>query len=104
MVLGFRHLRDDERGMSLVFVAVGFMAFLSATTLAIDVGMFMTARSQAQTAADAGALAGATALVFDDFDDRSAGGPAVQSAINTALFNTVMASSVSVGPADVLFP
>ena len=66
--------------------------------------MFMTARSQAQTAADAGALAGATALVFDDFDDRSAGGPAVQSAINTALFNGVMFSSVAVGPADVLFP
>ena len=99
-----QHLRRDERGMSFVFVGVGFLAFVAATTLAIDVGMFMTARSQAQTAADAGALAGATALVFDDFDDRSAGGPAVQSAINTALFNGVMFSSVAVAPADVLFP
>ena len=99
-----QHLRRDERGMSFVFVGVGFLAFVAATTLAIDVGMFMTARSQAQTAADAGALAGATALVFDDFEDRSAGGPAVQSAINTALFNGVMFSSVSVAPADVLFP
>jgi Putative Flp pilus-assembly TadE/G-like len=99
-----QHLRRDERGMSFVFVGVGFLAFVAATTLAIDVGMFMTARSQAQTAADAGALAGATALVFDDFDDRSAGGPAVQSAINTALINDVMSSSVSVGPADVFFP
>ena len=99
-----QHLRRDERGMSFVFVGVGFLAFVAATTLAIDVGMFMTARSQAQTAADAGALAGATALVFDDFEDRSAGGPAVQSAINTAMFNGVMFSSVSVAPADVLFP
>ena len=90
--------------MSFVFVGVGFLAFVAATTLAIDVGMFMTARSQAQTAADAGALAGATALVFDDYDDRSAGGPAVQSAVNTALFNEVISSSVAVGPADVLFP
>src|SRR5688572_13271665 len=99
-----QHLRRDERGMSFVFVGIGFMAFVAATTLAIDVGMFMTARSQAQTAADAGALAGATALVFDDFDDRSAGGPAVQSAISTALYNDVMHSSVAVAPADVLFP
>ncbi len=34
----------DERGMSFVFVGMGFMAFLAATTLAIDVGMFMTAQ------------------------------------------------------------
>ena len=57
-----RRFVDDERGMSLVFVGVGFMALLAATTLAIDVGMFMTARSQAQNAADAGAHAGAVAL------------------------------------------
>ena len=52
-------LHRDERGMSMVFVGVGFMAFLAATTLAIDVGMFMTARAQAQTSADSGALSGA---------------------------------------------
>jgi hypothetical protein len=55
-------------------------------------------------AADAGALAGATALVFDDFEDRSAGGPATQSAVNTARLNGVTFSPVSVGPADVAFP
>ena len=56
------HLRREERGMSLVWLGMGFMAFFAASTLAIDVGMFMTARSQAQNAADAGALAGATSL------------------------------------------
>jgi hypothetical protein len=80
------------------------MAFFAATTLAIDVGMFMTARSQAQNSADAGALAGATALVYNDFDNRSAGGPAVQSAINTAMANAVMGNTVSVQPGDVTFP
>src|SRR3954452_19714446 len=95
---------DDERGMSLVFVCVGFMAFLAATTLAIDVGMFMTARSQAQNAADAGALAGATALAFDSFDDRSSGGPAVLSAVNTSVANNVIGSAPSALPADVTFP
>ena len=98
------HLRRDQRGMSLVFVSVAFMALLSATTLAIDVGMFMNARSQAQNAADAGALAGATALVFNSFTDRTSTGPAVSSAVSTALANKVAGANVSVTPADVTFP
>src|SRR5580765_6209223 len=98
-----QHLARDERGISFVFVGVSFMAFMAATTLAIDVGMFMTARSQAQNSADAGALAGATALVFNSYTDRSAGGPAVQSAINAARANAVMGSAPSVGAADVAF-
>jgi len=97
-------LRDDEQGMSLVFVGVGFMAFLAATTLAIDVGMFATARSQAQNSADAGALAGAIALYFDDYDDRSAGGPAKQNAMVAARENQVIGTQVSVTPPDVTFP
>ncbi|PYR08615.1 MAG: hypothetical protein DMF99_18720 [Acidobacteria bacterium] len=99
-----QRLRHDERGMSFIFVGVGFFAFLACTTLAIDVGMFMTARSQAQNSADAGALAGATALVFNSFTDRTPTGPAVQSAINTALANQVIGSDVSVKTADVTFP
>ncbi|MCU1383288.1 MAG: hypothetical protein JWL71_1985 [Acidobacteria bacterium] len=99
-----RHLLHDERGMSLVFVCLGFMAMLSATTLAIDIGLFMNSRSQAQNAADAGALAGAVALVYNSYTDRSSGGPAVQSAVNTALANKVAGQVVSVGPADVTFP
>ena len=100
----FRHLGRDERGMTLAFIAMGLTAMLAASTLAIDVGMFMTARSQAQNSADAGALAGATALAFDDYDDRSPGGPAVQSAMNTALENRVMGSAVDVETTDVTFP
>ena len=99
----FRRL-TNETGMSLVFVSVGFMAFFAATTLAIDVGMFMTARGQAQSSADAAALAGATAFVYESFDDRTAGGPAVQSAINTAKRNKVLGGDVSITPSDVTFP
>jgi Flp pilus assembly protein TadG len=97
-------LYRDERGMSLVFVGVGFMAFLACTTLAIDVGMFMTARSQAQNSADAGALAGAVALFYDDYDNRSASGPAVQSAITAAKENKVISADVDVKSTDVTFP
>jgi Flp pilus assembly protein TadG len=100
-----RHARlSDERGMSMVFVSIGFMAFFAATTLAIDVGLFMTARAQAQNAADAGALSGAVAFVYNSYDDRSSGGPVVQSAINTALANKVVGGAVSVEPGDVTFP
>ena len=98
-----RRLRD-ETGMSMVFVSVGFMAFFAATTLAIDVGLFMTARTQAQSSADAAALAGATAFVFESFDDRSAGGPAVQSALNTARLNKVVGGDVEIDVPDVTFP
>lgn len=99
-----RRWRDDERGMSMLYVTTGFLAFFVATTLAIDVGMLTTARGQAQNAADAGALAGAIALALDDWDDRSPAGPAVQAAVNAALENTVIGGSVAVEPSDVTFP
>ena len=99
-----RRLRRDESGMSYVFIGLGMMAFLSASMLAIDVGMLMTSRNQAQTSADAGALAGATALVFNDYTDRSTTGPAVTQARNAALANTVMGVNVSVNASDVTFP
>ncbi|MBI3493163.1 MAG: hypothetical protein HY047_15495 [Acidobacteria bacterium] len=97
-------LRHDQRGLSTILLSVGCAAFLAATTLAIDVGMFMVARSQAQNAADAGALAGATALVFNSYTDRSTTGPAVQGAINTAQANLVIGAAPSIGTADVTFP
>jgi Flp pilus assembly protein TadG len=99
-----RRLERDEAGMTYVFVGLGCMAFLSASMLAIDVGMLMTARNQAQNAADAGALAGATAMLYDDFNDRTPSGPAVTSAIAAATNNQVMSGTVSVNPTDVTFP
>ena len=104
VVSAFTRTRTDETGMSMVFVSVGFMAFFAATTLAIDVGLMMSARAQAQNAADAGALAGATAFVYNDFDNRTESGPAVQSAINTGKENKVLGGDVEILPADVTFP
>ena len=103
---GIRRVVRDQRGMMLIMAGLGLVAFMSATMLALDVGMFMVARSQAQNAADAGALAGAVALYYDDWDDRSAAGPAVQNAITaaTSASNAVMNSPVSVVAEDVTFP
>jgi Flp pilus assembly protein TadG len=101
-----RRISNDERGMTLVLITAGMVAFMAATMLALDVGMFMVARTQAQSAADAGALAGAVALYYDNWDDRSAGGPAVQNAITAATSdaNAVMNAKVSVNAGDVTFP
>ena len=51
--------RDKERGMTLAMVAISLAALLALAALAIDMGMLYTARTSAQHAADAGALAGA---------------------------------------------
>src|SRR5262249_22533099 len=100
----FSHLYRDERGISLVYVGAGFMAFMTASTLAIDVGMLMTARNQAQNAADAGALAGAISLAFNSYTDRSSSGAAAHAALNAAAANKVIGASVSVNAGDVTFP
>jgi len=97
-------LVGDERGFSLIMVAVSLVAFLGASMLAIDVGQLMTARTQAQNAADAGALAGATALNFNSYTDHSSSGPAVSSAIDAAQANLVISGRPSITPADVTFP
>jgi Flp pilus assembly protein TadG len=97
-------LQHDERGISLILIAVGMTGFLGAAALAIDVGLFMTARSQAQNSADAGALAGATGLALNSFTDRSPTSPAVKGAKSTALTNLVDHVAVDVQDTDVTFP
>lgn len=99
-----QRLKKDEAGMSYVFVGLGLMALMSATMLAIDVGMLMTARSQAQNSADAAALAGAISLAFDSWDDRSPTGPAVTNAIKYGKQNLVQKGDVSITPEDIEFP
>jgi len=94
----------DERGMTLAFVAIGFAGLFAASIFAIDLGVLMTARSQAQNSADAGAHAGAVALIMDDYNDRTADGPAVTNAVQRALSNQVMGANVFVTPAEVDFP
>jgi Flp pilus assembly protein TadG len=54
----------DERGVSMVFVAVALTALLGASALAVDVGALWVARTQLQNGADAAAL-GAAANMID---------------------------------------
>jgi len=87
--------------MTLLFVGMGFMTLLAATTLAIDVGMFMTARSQAQNAADAGALSAENyELVIYTVDSADRLHSYLASLPLTGNLDGLISLSLSVGDAD----
>src|SRR5688500_268793 len=88
-----------ERGAVMVHVALGLIAFMAFSALAIDYGVKWVGRAQAQNAADAGALAGVVALTFDS-DDRTDAGLAKRSARATALKNLVWGESPDVQFSD----
>ncbi|MGD2047794.1 MAG: pilus assembly protein TadG-related protein, partial [Gemmatimonadota bacterium] len=55
--------RADERGSVTVIVVAAMAALLAMLALGIDLGGLFNARSEAQRAADAAALAGASAFL-----------------------------------------
>src|SRR5688500_11302889 len=57
--------RNGETGAMMVQMAVASIAFIGLASLAVDYGIKLIARTEAQRAADAGALAGAVSLAFD---------------------------------------
>lgn len=57
-----RRLRKGERGVTLLITAVSMVSVLAITVLALDVVALYVAKDQAQSTADAAALAGAEAL------------------------------------------
>lgn len=65
-------LATDQRGAIAVFVAVGLAVFIGIAALAVDMGMLMTARSEAQRTADGAALAGAASLIYKPGDPNQA--------------------------------
>lgn len=96
---------NGEQGAILVHVAAAMIGLMAFSTFAIDYGVFWLGRRQAQNAADAGALAGAIALAYDDYNDRTATGPAQDSAVSAALSNLVFGAPPSVlADTDVTFP
>src|SRR5438552_18642709 len=56
----------SERGAVLVQAAIVLLVLIAFTTFVFDYGVLWVARNQAQTAADAGALAGAIGMAYDD--------------------------------------
>jgi len=79
----------DERGAVIIQVGVAILVLTAFAMFIVDYGLLWVSRQQAQNSADAGALAGATSLALDDFNDRTATGPAKLAARSFAVANTV---------------
>jgi hypothetical protein len=84
-----RTLRS-EQGAVFVQVGISLFVLMAFNVFVLDYGMMWIGRRQAQNAADAGALAGAVARGYDDFDDPpSSSGLAHDSAEQVAIANLV---------------
>lgn len=97
----------SERGAVLVHTALALLALVAFTTFVADFGTMWLARRQAQNSADAAALAGAIALVYDDSPpyDFTSSGPAKDNAFSVSQANLVYGEAPSVVPAtDITFP
>jgi Flp pilus assembly protein TadG len=92
--------RRSESGAVLVQVALALVVLCGLCALVVDMGILMVARAQAQNAADAGALAGATSLAFDSIQLTA---PATASAIAVASQNMVWGAAPSVTAGDITF-
>lgn len=66
------NILNNERGVVLVFVAMGLVLFLLFLGVALDTGWTVYVRSQGQARVDSAALAGAAGLFDQDADDREA--------------------------------
>ena len=90
---------DDRQGAALVFLVVAMLAVLSLMALAVDLGMLRAARGEAQRAADAAALAGASA--FMDLARENAAGPARERATEYAGRNSLRGTAFAPGEVSV---
>jgi Flp pilus assembly protein TadG len=91
--------RRGERGSILVMSAIGMLSVLLAVGLGVDISRFYLAKTELQNAADASALAGASALNSSPGGISDARARAVQ-AMNKYDFNN---TGVSFPDANVLF-
>jgi Flp pilus assembly protein TadG len=93
-------LITNERGATMVFVAICIFMIIALTALAVDIGHLVVTKNELQNAADAGALAGARVLYNNDGQAVNPG--ANQTATDTAVANTSDNSAVEVKSSDVL--
>ncbi|HEX6251017.1 MAG TPA: pilus assembly protein TadG-related protein, partial [Gemmatimonadaceae bacterium] len=83
----------DERGSVTVIVALTITALIAMLALGIDLGALFTARSEAQRAADAAALAGASA--FLEYQQENARSEAIERAVQFATVNTIRGTAIA---------
>jgi len=90
--------RKSERGSVLAMSALGMLAMLLATGLAVDISHFYTAKAELQNAADAAALAAASQL------NSTSGGIKLAVVEATKSLNKYdIKNNVSISPSEVTF-
>src|SRR5262245_28652985 len=95
----------DDRGAILIHVALGILAMSAFLTIVADFGLMWTSRRQAQNSADAGAIAGAIGLGYDDPTDYSNSGAAKTNAYIATQTNLVWGQPPHVDiPTNITFP
>ncbi len=103
--------RPNERGVSIVLIAVGMIFILGMAGLGVDLASLYVGRSQAQRAADAAALAGAQSLVTQSCTSNAGStistscmAIARQTAEAVGNLNLIAGISPGITDADVTFP
>jgi hypothetical protein len=76
----------QERGAVIIHVAFALLALIAFSAFVVDMGVMWVSRRQAQNSADAGALAGAVALMRDGGSETEAAKSALQWTSNNAIF------------------
>jgi hypothetical protein len=92
-----REQLGDERGATIVVVALSLVMVIGFAAIAVDVGMLFSARSEAQRVADAAALAGASVFAEEDFPAEREVAEAEARAIEYGGLNQVRGASVQPG-------
>jgi hypothetical protein len=91
----------DEKGATMVFVALVMLVLIGAAALAIDTGVLYTARTQCQNAADSGALACGGHMLTLGVVNAGNASKAVAKGVEYANYNQVLSTPVAITPADV---
>jgi Flp pilus assembly protein TadG len=96
--------RPEERGQTIVLVAIALVSLLGMAALAIDVTTLYVARGEMQRAADAAALAGAKAFVDSGIttDTANATRQALAQTMATSVINSILAQNKISGAPPVL--
>jgi Flp pilus assembly protein TadG len=87
-------LYRNQRGATLVHVAMMLLGIMGFTTFVVDYGVLWVSRRQIQNVADAAAHAGAVSLALDSFQDHTSNGPAYMAAVEAARRNSVWGETI----------
>jgi Flp pilus assembly protein TadG len=90
---------NNRKGVFIVLFGLLFMVLMAASAMAIDMSRIWTMRNELQTAADAGALAGAVQLTppHQRNGGRLADSATWMAKLNKALYDTITVESVTPG-------